>query len=72
MCRSWHEGKTKKITKFKQTGKNKQKNADDFQDWTLQIKYVQMRDAGLYECQVTKYPPTSIFVTLNVVGKLSS
>lgn len=40
-----------------------------FQDWTLQMKYVQMRDAGQYECQVTKYPPTSIFLTLNVVGK---
>ncbi|XP_070491160.1 uncharacterized protein [Chironomus tepperi] len=37
------------------------------EDWTLQIKYVQMRDAGQYECQVTKYPPMSIFLTLNVV-----
>lgn len=40
-----------------------------FQDWTLQIKYVQMRDGGSYECQVTKHPPISIFLTLNVVGK---
>lgn len=40
-----------------------------FQDWTLQIKYVQMRDAGLYECQVSTHPPTSIFVDLQVVGK---
>lgn len=40
-----------------------------FQDWTLQIKYVQMRDGGQYECQVTKHPPVSIFLTLNVVGK---
>lgn len=37
------------------------------EDWTLQIKFVQMRDGGSYECQVTKYPPTSIFLTLNVV-----
>ncbi|KAG5677324.1 hypothetical protein PVAND_007092 [Polypedilum vanderplanki] len=37
------------------------------EDWTLQIKYVQKRDAGQYECQVTKYPPMSIFLTLNVV-----
>lgn len=38
------------------------------QDWTLQIKYVQARDAGLYECQVSVHPPTSIFIYLNVVG----
>lgn len=40
-----------------------------FQDWTLQIKYVQKRDAGLYECQVSSHPPTSIFIQLNVVGQ---
>lgn len=37
------------------------------EDWTLQIKYVQTRDAGLYECQVSSHPPTSIFIQLNVV-----
>ncbi|CAH1365549.1 limbic system-associated membrane protein-like [Tenebrio molitor] len=36
-------------------------------DWTLQIRYVQNRDAGLYECQVSSHPPTSIFIHLNVV-----
>lgn len=39
------------------------------EDWTLQIKYVQPRDAGLYECQVSTHPPTSIFLFLEVVGK---
>lgn len=39
------------------------------EDWTLQIKYVQPRDAGLYECQVSTHPPTSIFLLLEVVGK---
>ena len=24
-------------------------------DWVLQIKYVQERDAGVYECQVNKF-----------------
>uniref|UniRef100_A0A1A9WQG9 Ig-like domain-containing protein n=1 Tax=Glossina brevipalpis TaxID=37001 RepID=A0A1A9WQG9_9MUSC len=37
------------------------------EDWTLQIKYVQSRDAGIYECQVSTHPPTSIFLHLNVV-----
>lgn len=39
------------------------------QDWSLQIKFVQKRDAGLYECQVSSHPPTSIFLQLNVVGE---
>lgn len=40
------------------------------QDWTLQIKYVQLRDAGLYECQVSVHPPASVFINLSVVGKI--
>ncbi|KAF0767348.1 hemicentin-2-like [Aphis craccivora] len=39
-------------------------------DWTLQIKYVQLRDAGLYECQISSHPPKSIFINLKVVGKI--
>lgn len=39
------------------------------EDWTLQIKFVQTRDAGMYECQVSTHPPTSIFLFLEVVGK---
>jgi len=37
--------------------------------WTLQIKYVQARDAGQYECQISTEPKMSHFITLNVVGK---
>lgn len=35
--------------------------------WTLQVKYVQARDAGRYECQVSTEPKMSHFITLNVV-----
>lgn len=37
--------------------------------WTLQIKYVQPRDAGVYECQINTSPKMSHLVQLNVVGK---
>lgn len=37
------------------------------EDWTLSIKYVQTKDAGIYECQVSTYPSTSIFIHLKVV-----
>lgn len=36
--------------------------------WTLQVKYVQARDEGDYECQISTEPKTSHFVHLNVVG----
>ncbi|CAO1307883.1 unnamed protein product, partial [Diamesa tonsa] len=39
----------------------------DSEDWQLKIKYVQLRDAGTYECQVSTHPPTSIYISLNVV-----
>ncbi|KAL7037356.1 hypothetical protein ACKWTF_009178 [Chironomus riparius] len=35
--------------------------------WTLQIKYVQARDAGQYECQVSTEPKVSARVHLHVV-----
>ncbi|KAH8358595.1 hypothetical protein KR093_001221 [Drosophila rubida] len=35
--------------------------------WTLQIKYVQARDAGAYECQVSTEPKVSARVQLQVV-----
>ncbi|XP_059217072.1 uncharacterized protein LOC106088346 [Stomoxys calcitrans] len=36
-------------------------------DWTLQIKWAQKRDAGVYECQISTQPVHSYFVDLNVV-----
>lgn len=38
------------------------------EDWTLQIKFTQSRDAGLYECQVSTQPHRSQFIRLNVVA----
>ncbi|CAF4956726.1 unnamed protein product [Pieris macdunnoughi] len=37
------------------------------EDWTLKVRFVQSRDAGIYECQVSSHPPTSIFLHLDVV-----
>ncbi|CAL4178598.1 unnamed protein product, partial [Meganyctiphanes norvegica] len=36
-------------------------------DWLLKIHYVQHRDAGNYECQVSTTPPISHVVSLRVV-----
>lgn len=38
--------------------------------WTLRIRSVQLRDAGLYECQVSSEPKISKAVRLKVVGEL--
>ncbi|XP_045108287.1 leucine-rich repeats and immunoglobulin-like domains protein 2 [Portunus trituberculatus] len=35
-------------------------------DWQLHILYVQARDDGVYECQVTSHPPVSLMSTLHV------
>lgn len=37
------------------------------EDWTLQIKYPQHRDSGIYECQISTTPHLSHFIHLNVV-----
>ncbi|XP_035227493.1 zwei Ig domain protein zig-8-like, partial [Stegodyphus dumicola] len=36
-------------------------------DWTLQIKFPQLSDEGLYECQVSSDPPASHYVYLKVL-----
>lgn len=39
------------------------------QDWLLMIHYLQERDAGLYECQISTTPPKSHLIHLSVVGE---
>ncbi|XP_063225135.1 protein sidekick-like isoform X2 [Bacillus rossius redtenbacheri] len=39
----------------------------DTDEWTLQIKWAQKRDAGIYECQISTQPVRSYFVNLNIV-----
>ncbi|XP_055939923.1 uncharacterized protein LOC129969387 isoform X1 [Argiope bruennichi] len=38
-------------------------------DWTLQVKYPQSKDGGVYECQVSTVPKMSHFVNLNVIDR---
>ncbi|CAL4090022.1 unnamed protein product, partial [Meganyctiphanes norvegica] len=38
------------------------------QTWTLHIKFVQDRDAGSYECQISTEPKMSHFVELSVIA----
>lgn len=39
------------------------------EDWTLQIRYPQIRDSGYYECQVGTTPPIGHAMVLTVVGE---
>jgi len=41
----------------------------DIDEWTLQIKWAQQRDAGVYECQISTQPVRSYSVNLNIVGE---
>ncbi|GIX92972.1 hypothetical protein CDAR_595163 [Caerostris darwini] len=36
-------------------------------DWALQIKYPQVADEGLYECQISSFPSKSVYFRLWVV-----
>ncbi len=43
----------------------------DTDEWTLVIKFVQERDAGIYECQIPSSVPRSYPVNLNIIGKFA-
>ncbi|MCL4125652.1 UNVERIFIED_CONTAM: hypothetical protein GTU68_025100, partial [Idotea baltica] len=42
---------------------------EDSDTWTLMVKYVQERDDGRYECQVSTEPKMSHFVYFRVVSE---
>ncbi|XP_068894414.1 zwei Ig domain protein zig-8-like isoform X2 [Tenebrio molitor] len=42
---------------------------DKSDNWTLQIKFPQLRDSGVYECQVNTEPKMSLPFRLNVIAK---
>ncbi|XP_050296896.1 uncharacterized protein LOC126736543 isoform X2 [Anthonomus grandis grandis] len=42
------------------------------EDWTLQVRYPQKRDAGVYECQVGTTPPIGISMYLSVVEPVTT
>ena len=64
-----HELLTVGLTTYASDERFQARHFQHNEDWTLEIKYVQTRDAGIYECQVSTHPPTSIFLFLEVVGK---
>lgn len=41
----------------------------DPNDWQLRISYLNERDAGHYECQVSTYPPIAFTVYLAIIGQ---
>ncbi|XP_045111292.1 uncharacterized protein LOC123504643 [Portunus trituberculatus] len=40
-------------------------------EWTLYIRYAQVRDSGLYECQLSAHPPMGILANLTVIQAVS-
>ncbi|XP_065168018.1 zwei Ig domain protein zig-8-like isoform X1 [Atheta coriaria] len=42
------------------------------EEWTLQIRYPQRRDSGIYECQVGTTPPHGVLMTLSVVEPITT
>ncbi|XP_065167196.1 zwei Ig domain protein zig-8-like isoform X2 [Atheta coriaria] len=42
---------------------------DKSDNWTLQIKFPQLRDSGVYECQVNTEPKMSLPFRLNVIAR---
>ena len=54
------------------TKSNMKETKDDsikYKHFLFQIKYLQGRDSGMYECQVSTQPVRSFFVRLNILGE---
>ena len=46
-------------------------HAPQSEEWTLRIRYPQLVDSGIYECQISTTPPIGHPVYLSVVGMIS-
>lgn len=44
----------------------------DSDDWDLKIEYAQLRDSGIYECQVNTEPKINLAIHLDITGNSSS
>lgn len=42
------------------------------EDWSLQIKYPQLKDSGIYECQVSTTPPVGYTMVFSVVEPITT
>ncbi|XP_055710390.1 zwei Ig domain protein zig-8-like [Phlebotomus papatasi] len=42
------------------------------EDWSLQVRYPQKRDSGIYECQVSTTPPIAHCMQLSIVEPITS
>lgn len=40
----------------------------DSDDWDLKIEYAQLRDSGIYECQVNTEPKINLAIHLDITG----
>lgn len=39
-------------------------------EWSLRIKYSQLKDSGIYECQISTTPPIGYPIYLSVIGNV--
>lgn len=47
-------------------------HSPDTDDWDLKIEYIQLRDSGIYECQVNTEPKINLAINVDVTGKLNN
>uniref|UniRef100_A0A1A9WMR6 Ig-like domain-containing protein n=1 Tax=Glossina brevipalpis TaxID=37001 RepID=A0A1A9WMR6_9MUSC len=71
LCLEVSDSKEKKnaLNKFVPSSRKNVIRPENSGNWTLQIKYPQPRDSGIYECQINTEPKMSLSYTFNVIGE---